>query len=211
MHAKEYDMKISTLSPVQLCCTPRAIFKVSALAVALSAINILATTTEAAVSYSGSGTASYSTIGDLSIYQPPVGETKPTIMLMLDKSGSMGNFYRNNYGRIDSLWVDYGSLDYQKRPYTITEYIDRVEREYICTRYGFFGCKDGYWKETTVTDTVKTKYDYHTPNLKGIIINLVIIVIMIKILLIVISVLPMEQLVTDILQALKTTISVRHV
>ncbi|WP_201575905.1 PilC/PilY family type IV pilus protein [Psychrobacter immobilis] len=160
-------MKISTLSPVQLCCTPRAIFKVSALAVALSAINILATTTEAAVSYSGSGTASYSTIGDLSIYQPPVGETKPTIMLMLDKSGSMGNFYRNNYGRIDSLWVDYGSLDYQKRPYTITEYIDRVEREYICTRYGFFGCKDGYWKETTVTDTVKTKYDYHTPNLKG--------------------------------------------
>ena len=166
-------MKIS--SPLSVSsCTLGTIFKVSTLVIALSAIG-LATTTKAAVSYDLKGVASYNTLGDLSIYQPPVGETQPTVMLMLDKSGSMGNFtqsYRSNgynYStRIDSLWDDYGSADYQKSPYTITEYIDRVEREYICTRYWPLGsCREGYWKETTVTDTVKKKYDYHTPNLKG--------------------------------------------
>lgn len=166
-------MKIS--SPLSVSsCTPRTTFRVSALVLAVSAISLATNTAEAAVSYNDKGVASYNTLGDLSIYQPPVGETQPTVMLMLDKSGSMGNFtqsYRSNgynYStRIDSLWDDYGSSNYQQIPYTITEYIDRVEREFICTRYGLFGCRDGYWKETTVTDTVKTKFNYHTPNLIG--------------------------------------------
>ncbi|MGM8870199.1 PilC/PilY family type IV pilus protein [Psychrobacter sp. 2Y5] len=159
-------MKASNLLSV-LPATAQTNFRVSALVVALSAISLATTHSHAAVSYDLKGVASYSTLGDLSIYQPPIGESQPTVMLMLDKSGSMGNFYRSGYGRIDSLWIDYGSLDYQKAPYIITEYIDRVEREYICTRYGWFGCREGYWKETIVTDTVKTTYDYHTPNLTG--------------------------------------------
>lgn len=159
-------MKASDLLSV-LPATAQTTFRVSALVLALSAISLATTHGQAAVSYDLKGVASYSILGDLSIYQPPVGETQPTVMLMLDKSGSMGNFYRSGYGRIDSLWIDYGSLDYQKAPYIITEYIDRVEREYICTRYGWFSCREGYWKETIVTDTVKTTYDYHTPNLTG--------------------------------------------
>lgn len=172
-YSKECPMKTS--SPLSVSsCTPRTTFRVSALVLAVSAISLATNTAEAAVSYNDKGVASYNTLGDLSIYQPPVGETQPTVMLMLDKSGSMGNFtqsYRSNgynYStRIDSLWDDYGSSNYQQIPYTITEYIDRVEREFICTRYGLFGCRDGYWKETTVTDTVKTKFNYHTPNLIG--------------------------------------------
>lgn len=122
-YSKEYPMKI--FSPLSVSsCTPRTTFRVSALVLALSAISLATNTAEAAVSYNDKGVASYNTLGDLSIYQPPVGETQPTVMLMLDKSGSMGNFYRNNYGRIDSLWVDYGSSNYSKTPLTVTENVE---------------------------------------------------------------------------------------
>ena len=165
MHSKEYDMKIFTLVPVQQY-TPRALFKVSALTFALSAISVLATTTEAAVSYSGAGTASYSTIGDLSIYQPPVGETQPTVMLMLDKSGSMGNFTQGST-RIDSLWDDYGSIDYIKKEYIIREDKEVPKSEEICVRYFFGFCTKTETRYYTVIESVVTKYDYQTPNLKG--------------------------------------------
>lgn len=141
--------------------TPWMTFKVSPLVLALSAIGFVTTHTQAAVSYNAQGVARYSTLGDLSIYQPPVGETKPTVMLMLDKSGSMGNFtqaYRDNgrdYStRIDSLWDDYGSIDYIKTPFTIT-----TEKE-VCV----------FWIIVCLQyKTVKEykTYDYHTPNLRG--------------------------------------------
>lgn len=68
-------------------------FKLSILVAALVAVSLPVATGEAAVSYDAAGTASYSKTGDLSIYQPPVGDVKPTIMLMLDKSGSMDGSY----------------------------------------------------------------------------------------------------------------------
>lgn len=148
-------------------CAPYPVFKASTLAAALTTMTLTMVSSEAAIRYDLRGNPNYDTLGDLSIYQPPIGEIKPTVMLMLDKSGSMGNFTQNST-RIDSLWDDYGSLDYQKSSYTVTDYIERVEREYICTRYWFWGsCREGYWKETIVTDTVKTTYDYHTPSLIG--------------------------------------------
>lgn len=68
-------------------------FKLSTLVAALVAVSLPVVTGEAAVSYKADGTATYSKTGDLSIYQPPVGDVKPTIMLMLDKSGSMDGSY----------------------------------------------------------------------------------------------------------------------
>lgn len=67
--------------------------KISTLVTALVAVSLPVATGEAAVSYKADGTATYSKTGDLSIYQPPVGDVKPTIMLMLDKSGSMDGSY----------------------------------------------------------------------------------------------------------------------
>ncbi len=159
-------MKISSPLSV-LLCTPRTTFRVSALVLALSAISVAVTHSQAAVSYSTQGTASYSTLGDLSIYQPPTGETQPTVMLMLDKSGSMGNFYRSGYGRIDSLWVDYGSFDYRKKDYVVLEDREVVKGDWVweCNRWGR-NCK---WvdRRYTVTEPIDITYGYQTPNLKG--------------------------------------------
>lgn len=164
MHSKEYDMKVSTLAPVQQY-TPRALFKVSALTFALSAISVLATTTEAAVSYDKDGVTIYNTMGDLSIYQPPTGETQPTVMLMLDKSGSMGNMYRANYGRIDSLWDDYGYFNYKQENHVVQEYRDFDEGKYekVCYR----GSCRNEWVPNIVRKLVPITYKYHTPELKG--------------------------------------------
>lgn len=168
-------MKSLTL-PLKNQGTPQLIFKVSALAVALSAISISITTAKAAVSYSDNGTARYSTIGDLSIYQPPVGETKPTIMLMLDKSGSMGNFtqsYRDNgrdYStRIDSLWDDYGSLDYKRADSIVRENKEVTKSERTCTYIGPITgiCYGESIRYYTVIEATNVTYNYHTPNLIG--------------------------------------------
>ncbi|MGP5345348.1 hypothetical protein ACTXLJ_01565 [Psychrobacter celer] len=159
-------MKTSISSAVQ-DDTPQVVFRASTLALAVSTL-IMTTTTQAAISYDESGNATYSTIGDLSIYQPPVGESQPTVMLMLDKSGSMGNFYRNNYGRIDSLWIDYGSLDYIKKDYVVVEDREVTIRRLVCTDYNWRGqCVRGYYVYDTVIEPTNVTYSYHTPNLIG--------------------------------------------
>ena len=173
-YSKEYPMKIS--SPLSVSpYIPRMTFRVSALVLALSAISLATTGAQAAISYDNKGMPSYSTLGDLSIYQPPVGETQPTVMLMLDKSGSMGNFtqsYRSNgynYStRIDSLWDDYGSFNYQKADYNVIENRDFIERQYVCTQYWSSGeCRRGSYQNVTVVRPVNITYSYHTPDLKG--------------------------------------------
>ena len=146
-------------------CTPQTLFKVTALALALSTIG-MAIKSQAAVSYDARGIANYNTLGDLSIYQPPVGEIQPTVMLMLDKSGSMGNFTQGNQ-RIDSLWNDYGSADYQKKPYTILETKEVVRTERVCVSSFFGYCFRYEDREVIVIETKEEKYDYHTPNLTG--------------------------------------------
>ena len=149
-------------------CTPQAMFKVSTLALALSAISMsVTTTTNAAVSYDTRGVASYNTLGDLSIYQPPTGEIQPTVMLMLDKSGSMGNFTQGRT-RIDSLWEDYGSLDYKRGNYVVVENREVTRTEVVCTRYNNKGkCTKEEEVKTTVIEPTNVTYSYHTPNLTG--------------------------------------------
>ncbi|WP_298972176.1 PilC/PilY family type IV pilus protein [uncultured Psychrobacter sp.] len=149
-------MKISPLAFVPQC-TPQVVFRASTLALAVSTL-IMTTTTQAAISYDESGNATYSTIGDLSIYQPPVGESQPTVMLMLDKSGSMDE---------DSLWDDYGKLDYKYDPFTRVENrtFVRGDWEWECNRRG----RNCRWvdRRYTVTEPTDITYNYQTSNLKG--------------------------------------------
>lgn len=163
-YSKEYPMKIS--SPLSVSsCTPRTTFRVSALVLALSAISLATTHSQAAVSYNDKGVVSYNTLGDLSIYQPPTGETQPTVMLMLDKSGSMGNFYRSGYGRIDSLWDDYGYFNYKQESHVVQEYRDVDEGKY--ERVCYWGWCRNEWVPNIVRKLVPITYKYHTPELKG--------------------------------------------
>ncbi|MGM8900202.1 hypothetical protein, partial [Psychrobacter sp. 1Y4] len=138
--------------------TPQAAFKVSALVLALSAMSLATHNAQAAVSYNLKGEAIYSTLGDLSIYQPPKGETKPTVMLMLDKSGSMNS---------DSLWDDYGSFDYQRESFTRVENIEVTKYRLAtqCNRGGN-NCYQ-YWQAYQVIEPTDVTYNYQTPNLKG--------------------------------------------
>lgn len=149
-------MKNSPSLSVQQC-TFRTIFKVSTLVIALSAIGLA--TTKAAVSYDLKGVASYNTLGDLSIYQPPIGETKPTIMLMLDKSGSMNS---------SSLFDDYGRSNYKNNSFTRVEDVEVPKRDFVCTSYyGNGNCRDGYYRNYNVTESQNVTYGYQTSNLKG--------------------------------------------
>lgn len=158
---KSYNLSVSP-------CFSQVTFQVSALVLALSAISITTSSTQAAVSYNAQGAAIYSTLGDLSIYQPPIGETKPTIMLMLDKSGSMGNFTQGTT-RIDSLWDDYGSANYQNVPFTVTETRQEERTRTRCTGFyiGRFCIGTEYTETYIVNENVETRYSNQTPNLIG--------------------------------------------
>lgn len=142
-----------------LLYTPWMKFKVSSLVLALSTIGFATTHAQAAVSYDTKGIPIYSTLGDLSIYQPSVGETKPTIMLMLDKSGSMNS---------GSLWDDYGRFNYKYAPFTRVENREVTKERVVCTKRNPQGkCIQEDVEYYTVIEQTNVQYNYQTPNLKG--------------------------------------------
>lgn len=65
-------------------------FRPAAITLAVGALMASSVITNAGTSYDVSGNASYNKLGDLTIYQPSTESNKPTLTLMLDKSGSMG-------------------------------------------------------------------------------------------------------------------------
>lgn len=65
-------------------------FRPTAIVLAVSALMASSAITHAGTSYDDRGNASYNKLGDLTIYQPSSESNKPTLTLMLDKSGSMG-------------------------------------------------------------------------------------------------------------------------
>ena len=65
-------------------------FRATAITLAVCALMMPSVMTHAGTAYDSNGTASYNKIGDLTIYQPSTESNKPTLTLMLDKSGSMG-------------------------------------------------------------------------------------------------------------------------
>lgn len=65
-------------------------FRPTAITLAVGALMASSIVTHAGTSYDDRGNPSYNKLGDLTIYQPSSESNKPTLTLMLDKSGSMG-------------------------------------------------------------------------------------------------------------------------
>lgn len=65
-------------------------FRPTAITLAVCALMTASVTTHSGTSYDVVGNPSYNKLGDLTIYQPSTESNKPTLTLMLDKSGSMG-------------------------------------------------------------------------------------------------------------------------
>uniref|UniRef100_UPI00191896EB hypothetical protein n=1 Tax=Psychrobacter proteolyticus TaxID=147825 RepID=UPI00191896EB len=68
-------------------------FRPTVIVVSVITLMTASTMTQAGTSYNSSGNESYNKLGDLTIYQASTESNKPTLTLMLDKSGSMGGSY----------------------------------------------------------------------------------------------------------------------
>lgn len=100
-------------------------FRPTAVVIAVATLMASSAMTKAGTSYNGFGDVSYNKLGDLTIYQASTESNKPTLTLMLDKSGSMG-----------------GSVSFQEDE---TYRSSRVHRAYTrdCTRYwGNGSCRE---------------------------------------------------------------------
>lgn len=100
-------------------------FRPTAVVIAVATLMASSAVTQAGTSYNGFGDVSYNKLGDLTIYQASTESNKPTLTLMLDKSGSMG-----------------GSVSFQEDE---TYRLSRVHRAYTreCTRYWLLGgCRE---------------------------------------------------------------------
>ena len=64
-------------------------FRPTAIVLAVATLMMPSVMSQAGTTYKGD-TPSYNKLGDLTIYQPSTQSNKPTLTLMLDKSGSMG-------------------------------------------------------------------------------------------------------------------------
>ena len=92
-------------------------FRPTAITIAICTLMASSVMIHAGTSYDGFGNLSYNKLGDLTIYQASVESNKPTLTLMLDKSGSMG-----------------GSVSFQDdEKYEYTTVYEAYTRE--CTRY----------------------------------------------------------------------------
>ncbi|MED6316081.1 MAG: PilC/PilY family type IV pilus protein [Pseudomonadota bacterium] len=96
-------------------------FRPTAITLALCALMTASVTTHSGTSYDVVGNASYNKLGDLTIYQPSSESNKPTLTLMLDKSGSM----RGDYSFIRDLTFE------KVRVY-------RASESRGCNRYGCY-------------------------------------------------------------------------
>ena len=81
-------------------------FRPTAIVIAVAALMLPSMMTQAGTAYK-EGIPSYNKLGDLTIYQPSSESNKPTLTLMLDKSGSMGgsvSFHEDEKQEYKSLY-----------------------------------------------------------------------------------------------------------
>ena len=100
-------------------------FRPTAIMLAVSALMAPSAITHAGTAYDSSGSPSYNKLGDLTIYQPSTQSNKPTLTLMLDKSGSMGGSY---------------SFQDDEPGYGLTNVFRAYDR--VCVRYSGWRCRD---------------------------------------------------------------------
>ena len=111
-------------------------FRPTAIVLAVATLMMPSVMSQAGTTYKGD-TPSYNKLGDLTIYQPSTQSNKPTLTLMLDKSGSMG-----------------GSVSFQD---------DEVyEKSYVYEAYTSY-CKR-YYSNGTCRENGYDYYYYHNRN-----------------------------------------------
>ena len=106
-------------------------FRPTAITLAVCALMTASVTTHSGTSYDVVGNASYNKLGDLTIYQPSTESNKPTLTLMLDKSGSMGGDYsfqddEPGYG-IENMFRAYTCNDWYCDSRTYYYYLNRQD------------------------------------------------------------------------------------
>ncbi len=106
-------------------------FRPTAITLAVCALMTASVMTHSGTSYDVVGNASYNKLGDLTIYQPSTESNKPTLTLMLDKSGSMGGSYsfqddEPGYG-IKNMFRAYTCNDWYCDSRTNYYYLDRQD------------------------------------------------------------------------------------
>ena len=106
-------------------------FRPTAITLSVCALMTASVTTHSGTSYDVVGNASYNKLGDLTIYQPSTESNKPTLTLMLDKSGSMGGSYsfqddEPGYG-IKNMFRAYTCNDWYCDSRTNYYYLDRQD------------------------------------------------------------------------------------
>ena len=131
-------------------------FRPTAITLAVCALMTASVTTHSGTSYDVVGNASYNKLGDLTIYQPSTESNKPTLTLMLDKSGSMGGSVSfQDDERYEERTV------YEAR--YCTDYDDGECDEYDSTRYYYHNKRDiPYYLEY-----YRSRTRYTTPELTG--------------------------------------------
>ena len=105
-------------------------FRPTAITIAVCALMASSVMLHAGTSDDGFGNLSYSKRGDLTIYQPIVKSNKPTLTLMLDKSGSMGgsvSFQEDELYGYNTIYEAYSrecrrNSCYYQNDYTYTYY-----------------------------------------------------------------------------------------
>ena len=105
-------------------------FRPTTIMLAVGALMASSVITHAGTSYDASDNASYNELGDLTIYQPSSESNKPTLTLMLDKSGSMGgdhSFTQDEDYKYNTIYEAYSRVCNQRRcrndnDYTYTLY-----------------------------------------------------------------------------------------
>ena len=100
-------------------------FRPTAIMLAVSTLMASPVITHAGTAYDSNGNPSYNKLGDLTIYQPSAQSNKPTLTLMLDKSGSMGGSY---------------SFQDDEPGYGLTNVFRAYDR--VCVRYSGWRCRD---------------------------------------------------------------------
>ncbi|MGP5118921.1 hypothetical protein ACTXJF_02475 [Psychrobacter alimentarius] len=131
-------------------------FRPTAIMLAVGTLMASSVITHAGTAYDSIGNPSYNKLGDLTIYQVSTESNKPTLTLMLDKSGSM----KGDYSFIRDLTFEKVRV---YRAYNRRVECGRRDCYYVYDYYYFFNSND-VWSSLT-KDTWIDKYT--VKNLKG--------------------------------------------
>lgn len=157
-------------------------FRPTAITLAVCAFMTPSVMTHAGTAYDSNGTASYNQIGDLTIYQPSTESNKPTLTLMLDKSGSMGGDhsftqdedYKYNtiyeaYSRVCNKWRCRNNNDYTYTFYQYNNYGDIPSGLTYYRNYGMYTVSELKGKDNQVCVMSNDRGTFYAPTYNPIV------------------------------------------